>query len=353
MILQRDLANPQHLLGSRLTSAGPAPNTSSSATHRPNNNNKLFNSLTRKTRSRSYLSISAKGKATEPEGERHAHQENQRHSMHYGSYSQLMPEYHENPYLTSVSTSPRKHTQQDGSFGTLGEGRYDEMGAVGVLSQPNPEPMYANPQGGPHVHEGRRFLGVPEEHQDFGATLHPEMEPMSYGTTSIHTSSSRKKRKRSVASASSVERLQDTANFTGALSQPTFLFDEVTFQPIASAGPTGFYGGRALGGSVRQPPMSHYPGSMFAKNSLTQCGEGEGDRYTSLTRTASLSPRYSGQGGSGVKAARHHPHDGKKTYPAIVVNSPESTSSLNTEASARSKCVSPEEEDLPVEWEVS
>ncbi len=325
MILQRDLANPQHLLGSRSSS------------------HNQFNSLSRSARSRSYLSISGPHlpppSKPEPENEQPSTAaagtlgttKRKRHSVHhYGSQSQLMPEYHANPYLGGMNISPHRHkTPQPPTnpYATLSRSDYPVGGGRGVLSQP--ETMYEQDEGG----RGGGMVGDP------GGGF------FSYGTATVVTSSRRRRGPKPNKRAR--EPAEETAY--GALSQPS---DE-----------TKFYTGGRGGGSMRNPaPM--YPavgwsggrGRFDGRTSLTQyaeegeeeAGQWEGDRMIQFSRTAS---RQMGGGGGGAGSGNGYPppqalvaamphHENSRQKPTIVV------SEANGSPAAAA------EDDRPLEWEV-
>lgn len=183
--------------------------------------------------------------------------------MHY-SQSQLMPEYHQNPYLGTLDASPQKRPLV-GHFATLRRGNHGHhgMGAEAVLSQPDPTTLYGD--GGD---EGFAQGGVP----GMSNGLYPEaMSQVLYGTAVVQNSSSRRKVRRK-KSPSPTDGWQGDLGLGAALSQPS--------EPSME-----FPGGR-VGGSMRNPAPSRPPsggrsGSMFGrKGSLTQ-QEGEEGRISS------------------------------------------------------------------------
>ena len=251
--------------------------------------------------------------------------------MHYNSQSQLMPEYHENPYLATLDTldtSPKKRTLVS-HFATLRRGKRAnnsyETGPAAVLSQPEPAAF----NGGGAIGLGYGQGGVAGVGGGFGSELYPESRTqMLYGTATVQNSSSRKRSRKK--SPSPDERQMDP-RFMGALSQPTDGFME--------------FPGTRGGGSMRNPPALTRPptgGKMFGrKGSLTQQQEEVGEEdHTYFARTSSMNPRRPAP----IRAAPSRP---APKVPTVVI------SDTVVEEAAANDAERATEEGEAVEWMVS
>jgi hypothetical protein len=309
MIVQRDLANPQHLLAAR-----------------PPQMLGRFNSLTRATRSNSYLSIAHK---PDPQPTLPKQMPRQRHSMH-SSQSQLMPEYHQNPYLATMDTSPQKRPLL-GHFATLRRGHRDNqgMGVEAVLSQPEPSASYGD---GSRVGYAQGPADkIEEEEGQYPESLSQQMSY--YGSAIVQNTSRRKlHKKKSPPRDDGAGLTVSEVGILGALSQPTEGFTELP--------------GSRGGGSMRhpapvrpppgKPPPGRPMGGMFGmRGSLTQ----QDEEHTSLGRASSMNPRR-------PAPARPAP----KATPSIVVSRvvPEEAAKEGMQQQATA-----DQEEGSVEWTVS
>lgn len=314
MILQRDPANPQHILGSQ-------------ASHQKYS----FNSLSRsnKSRSRSSLSITptsqiTKGAVGGERGMAGAEQpvaSRKRHTM-YGSQQQLMPEYHQ--YDHSYLNTLQKRPQAIGDPRGLPKARGGYGREDAVLSQP-PDMVGGQEGAGPMYMQGIVPGGM--------------SQMSSYGTTAIHSSSSRKIFRRKSSGAS----WDETPNVGGALSQPS------------GDTPEGFYGGKS-GGSLRYPvpfrPQRHSEGGVsIGRSSLTQYGDGDDDHVrASSTHAASLSSQHPVVLGYSRRRPEHS-HTSAHN-PAITIHPPHGQERGHTQQSSQPAAAVAEDNSL-VDWEVS
>lgn len=330
MIMQRDLANPQHLLGH---------SASSRMQQHP---------ISHGSRSRSYFSISTGDQVEDMSSEQLQPERHHRHSIHstqYGSQSQLMPEYHDNPYLATQNVLPVKRPPPV-LYGTLPrKGRWMEMGG---LSQP--AAVY-NPDHGASA--AFATGGVPMMGHDYGPTpLYPNMGPMSQGPGGVYSASSRKrgkKKTRSVSTDSGEQQVSFDPKLAGALSQPDFTIPGLMSQPIAP--PTNvFYGGRG-GGSMRHAPPPRHGGRMYGSmveraNSLTQYDQmNELDEMGGpLARTASMAPLGVGPGNDYLSSC----YGNKSRPPTVTLEETDSTEKRGGVGGAEES----QGEELSIEWEV-
>lgn len=193
--------------------------------------------------------------------------------MHYSSQSQLMPEYHQNPYQATLDTSPQKRTLV-GHFATLRRGNRGTYGMgpeAAMLSQPEPTTLY----------EGVGYAqgGTP----GMSGGLYPEsMSQVSYGSATVQNSSSRKKVRRKKSPSPSDGR-QGELGLREALSQP-------------SEPPMEFPGSRG-GGSMRNPAPARPPpegrpsDNMFGRKGSRTQQDGE-ERGILEARMSSVNPRH-------------------------------------------------------------
>ena len=325
MILQRDLANPQHFLHSRHAQQYTNPSNQ-------------FNSLSR-IRSKSFMSIAnnrssnADGEGVLPSALGAIGEDRRRHSTQYGSQSQLAPEFHQNPYLSTMSSAPPHH--QVGTF--LQPPLINRGMSPTVLSQPTD--LYGVQEDGSADTSTAYNFSHTQGDQDFGSGLYPAgmgTGQMSYGTTVVHTSSRRKVSRNKTVSGGENPAISKNTNGPLAMSQPT----------------EDFYG--RGGGSLRYPvppyPQGRGTGNhhLKKKSLLTQHDvEEEEDGHGVLTRTASLMPRPSGSGG--IRSGRKAPLPPRHTSNSQGLSSAQK---ITGEQGVPSVSIT-SEEAAPVDWEVS
>ena len=365
MILQRDLANPQHLLG----------HSSSTQLHplqqRQQQQHQYSGTLANVSRSRSYVSITSPHDQLPPQAggaepvppEALKPEMRKRHSFHnsqYGSQSHLFPEYHDNPYLASLSsaapppssshsssssTSPVKQPQAI-PYGTLprrrggatAEGAGPEMG---VLSQPVDmyglegvaDPAYA------HTHMHGHVLSGPGGDRVGGEYTHAHHYPgagqLSYGSSAVYSASSRKKRKKgqSAAGRGNEQGLPPSGAHTGAMSQPDFAPPGAVMMTQPPPSDSLLYGRGKGGGSMRHAPH------------LGRAPEVDGGQG-SFARAATVTAR-----SGNYKPPSHHYLHGDQPHPPNSLENGMIPSGVGSGGS-KEEGQAAEEEELPVEWEV-
>lgn len=274
MILQRDPADPQHMLGA---SRGTCQNK-----HH-------FNSLSRGSRSKSSLSI-----GHTPEGGPHPPLKltpQKRHSVPYSSHCQLMPEYHHNPYLLHPA-SPQGPTGGPSFVEHYVTITRRPRTIHGMLSQPDMSHMYMQGEGGrPADMSGGQVEG---------SAIYPggiNRGAVQYGSAVVKNTSSHRRmlRKKSVAN----DGREEAGQFVGmALSQPSDL-------------PMDFYSGRG-GGSLRHPIPLRHPAPPRPMG-------GPGSGAFSMSQEDFLPPHTTPPVGPYASGHRGPHHNASKAVPPTIV----------------------------------
>lgn len=343
MIIQRDLVGPK---------THPQSHTRKRSTQQGHAHSHLlpFNSLIR-NRSKSHMSVASNGHTSAMNGseEDTLHipvpvpvEKRKRHSAYYTSHSELHPEFHANPYLSSTALHSSPQRQMQAGAGAQYPPRFagEGYGVHGLLSQP--APVIYGPQDGMgmhpqvlyenrNVHDGHGNLTADE----FGSGMYTGgHNQMSYGTSAVHNSSSRKKIFRNNSAISRVKEEVPVISIRtpeySALSQPSDTSKDFRIT--------------RGGGSMRAPLNSKSPArghDLEKLTSLTQFGKerDEGEEgavgHTPFTRTASLNPHQAVVGGY---KNSHHLRD-NKPHPHKDVSGGVATPIDKSET-------------LPVDWEV-
>ena len=321
MILKRDLTNPQHLYSSRSSKKRPSDQ---------------YNSLSR-TRSSSYLSISSPNHhASEDTLMAPPSMGRSHHPNYYGSQSQLLPEFHHNPYHSTLPTSPPHRLNR---YSTMTGGRSYSTGGGG-FSQP--AFMFGT---GTHP-PGASYEDMLREHgkEELGTNMYPKTGHTLYGTTAIHNTTGRRMFHKTRSSEGSFENNLATSTHLGrnveksVMSQP----DELPME-LYSRKNNG-------GGSSHHRTLSQSSGGsgggLLKRKSMTQL-EGRrdlDDTRKPFTRTTSLNPHHLASAGTSYKN-RAIPSDGNTSD--TMSSSAERSSSVSSPST-----LSNTSDGVPVEWEV-